>query len=393
MTVDLRADFLLDPSVTFLNHGSYGACPRPVFEEYQRWQLELERQPVEFLGRRYYDLLAESRAALGHYLGVDGDDLVYTDNATMGVNIVLRSLDLKPGDEIVTTDHEYGACDLAWQFLHEQNGVVIHRAPITLPVSSKDEIVQSIFRRVTERTKVIYLSHITSGSALIFPVEEICGKAREAGILTLIDGAHVPGQIPLDLTEIGADIYTGNCHKWLCAPKGSGFLHVRPEHQAWMESMIVSWGWGEGHETHRAASQFISRNQWQGTGGYAAYLTVPTAIAFQGEHDWPTVRALCHDLAAEAEARILALSGLPPISPPDPADGWPWFAQMRAIPLPPVDLPQLKRRLYEDDRIEVPMVAIPTMPLIRVSVQAYNSPADIDALVTALERILPELAV
>jgi isopenicillin-N epimerase len=209
----------------------------------------------------------------------------------------------------------------------------------------------------------------------------------------VIDGAHAPGQIPLDLTAIDADIYTGNCHKWLCAPKGSGFLHVRPEHQPWMESMIVSWGWVEGHETHRADSQFISRNQWQGTGDYAAYLTVPTAIAFQAEHDWPTVRTLCHDLAAEAEARILALSGLPPISPPDPPDGWPWFAQMRAIPLPPVDPPQLKRRLYEDDRIEVPLVPIPTMPLIRVSVQAYNSAADIDALVAALERILPELAV
>ena len=363
-----------------------------MFEEYQHWQRELELQPVEFLGRRVDALLNDGRAKVASYVNVPVDDLVFIPNATTGINIVARSLDLKPGDEILSTNLEYGACVRTWRHACEKTGAEYIERPVTLPVTTAERVVEEAWSGVTPRTRVLYLSHITSGTALRLPIEELCRRAREAGILSVIDGAHAPGQIPLDLSAIGADIYAGNCHKWLCAPKGSGFLHVRPEHQSWMESMIVSWGWVEGHENHRAANQFISRNQWQGTGDYAAYLSVPAAIAFQAEHDWPTVRALCHELAAEAEARILALSGLPPISPADPSDGWPWFAQMRAISLPPVDLPQLKQRLYDDARIEVPLVPLPGMPLIRVSVQAYNSRADIDALLAALAHILPELA-
>lgn len=389
----MRDLFLLDPTVTFLNHGSFGACPRPVFAEYQEWQLELERQPVEFLGRRLDDLLNQARAEVAHFVNVPADDLVFIPNATTGINIVARSLDLRPGDEILTTNLEYGACSRAWRFVCDKTGAGYLERPVTLPVTTAEQVVEEVWSGVTPRTRVLYLSHITSGTALRLPIEELCRRAREAGILSVIDGAHAPGQIPLDLTAIGADIYAGNCHKWLCAPKGSGFLHVRPEHQAWMESMIISWGWVEGHETHKSATPFISHNQWQGTGDYAAYLTVPSAIAFQAEHDWPAVRTRCHDLVVEAQGRILALSDLPPLSPAAPADGYAWFVQMRAIPLPPVDLPQLKQRLYDDDRIEVPLGGAPTMPLIRVSVQGYNTQADIDRLVDALERILPELAV
>ena len=389
----MRDLFLLDPTVTFLNHGSFGACPRPVFAKYQEWQLEMERQPVEFLGRRLDGLLNQARAEVAAYVNVPTDDLVFIPNATTGINIVARSLDLRPGDEILTTNLEYGACSRAWRFVCDKVGANYVERPVTLPVTTAEHVVEEIWSGVTPRTRVLYLSHITSGTALRLPIEELCRRAREAGILSVIDGAHAPGQIPLDLTTIGADMYAGNCHKWLCAPKGSGFLHVRPEHQAWMQSMIISWGWVEGHETHKSDSPFISRNQWQGTGDYAAYLTVPAAIAFQADHDWPAVRARCHDLTVEAQGRILALSGLPPISPAAPEDGYEWFVQMRAIPLPPVDLPQLKRRLYDDDRIEVPLGGPPTMPLIRISVQGYTTQADIDRLVNALERILSELAV
>jgi isopenicillin-N epimerase len=182
MPEDLRSLFLLDPSVTFLNHGSFGACPKPVFEEYQRWQLELERQPVEFLGRRYYDLMAEARAALGEYLNAPADDLIFADNATAAVNIVVRSLDLKPGDEVLTTNHEYGACDLTWQYLQERKGVVITRANVALPVTTPEDFVESFWANVTEKTRVIYLSHITSFSALIFPVAEICRSSSASSV-------------------------------------------------------------------------------------------------------------------------------------------------------------------------------------------------------------------
>ena len=383
MVADLRSDFLLDPSVTFLNHGSFGACPKPVFAEYQRWQLELERQPVEFLGRRYYDLMADSRAALGKYLNADPNDLTYVDNATAGVNVVVRSMTLEPGDEIVTTDHEYGACELTWQFLQESRGAVIKRAHIALPVATHEEIVDALWAQVTERTKVIYLSHITSFSALIFPVEEVCRRAREAGIFTVIDGAHAPGQIPLDMQAIGADCYAGNLHKWLCAPKGAGFLYVRPEHQDWMMSVIISWGWGEGRPEF-GTTQFQRRNTWQGTRDPAAYLAVPAAIRYQAEHDWPAMRERCHELVVKARTRIANLTDLPTITPA----GCDWFVQMATCPIRTKSIEELKTGLYDQYRVEIPCGEWQGMQYVRVSIQAYNTEADINRLMEGLGRLL-----
>jgi isopenicillin-N epimerase len=211
----LQAQFLLDPDITFLNHGSFGATPKPVFEVYQNWQRELERQPVEFLDRRFAERMSKARAALAEYLDTQRNDLVYVTNATVGANIVARSLKLKPGDEVLTTDHEYGACDRTWRFLSQIRGFAYIRQPISMPISSTEEFVEQLWRGVTKRTRVIYLSHITSPTAVIFPVADVCRRAREAGILTVADGAHAPGQIHLDLEEIGADFYTGNLHNWL----------------------------------------------------------------------------------------------------------------------------------------------------------------------------------
>src|SRR4051794_40082930 len=255
---------MIDPDVVFLNHGSYGACPRVVFEEYQRWQIELERQPVEFLGRRAEELLGNARAKLGAYLNAQPSDITFVMNVTSGLNVIARSLPLERGDEILTTDHEYGALDMTWDWMCGKVGAQYIHHHVPLPVTTHADFVESFWSSVTPRTKVIFLSHITSPTALIFPVKEICARAREAGILTVIDGAHVPGHLPLDLTDIGADIYSGNCHKWLCAPKGSAFLHVRPEHQEWIESLTISWGW-------KGESTFVSRNQWQGTRDIAPF--------------------------------------------------------------------------------------------------------------------------
>lgn len=206
----MKKYFLLDPSVTFLNHGSFGATPKPVFEEYQRWQMEMEKQPVEFLGRRITGLLAESRAVLGKYLGTHVDNLVYTQNVTISMNIIARSLELGTGDEVLTSDHEYGAMDRMWRFLSREHGFAYINQPVTL--TSHADFIESFWQAVTPRTRVIFLSHITSPTAIIFPIQEIIRRAREKGIITIIDGAHVPGQLPLDLNSLGADFYCGNLH-------------------------------------------------------------------------------------------------------------------------------------------------------------------------------------
>ncbi len=379
----LRTQFLLDPDVIFLNHGSFGACPWRVFEEYQRWQRELERQPVEVLGRRATGLLAEARAALAAYVGAGPNDLVYFSNSTTALNMVVRSLALGPGDEILTTDHEYGALDRTWRFVCGKTGARYVNRAMAVPFTTPENFVEAFWAGVTERTRVIFISHLSSPTALIFPVEAICRRARAAGILTVVDGAHAPGQLPLSLAELGADIYAGACHKWLMAPKGAAFLYARAEAQAWLEPLVVSWGW---ESEAPGPSPFIDFHEWQGTRDLAAFLAVPAAIRFQAENGWKQVHAECHALASETRARLNALTGLEPLCPDSPA----WFGQMVAIRLPPVDSAALKERLYSEYRIEVPLVRWNDADFVRVSFQGYNTRADLEAFVAALEHLLPQ---
>ena len=378
--------FLLDPEVVFLNHGSYGATPKPVFEEYQSWQRRLERQPVLFLGREFNDLMQAARGALGEYLNADADDLVYIPNATHGANIAARSLDLNAGDEILTTDHEYGACDYTWEFVCEETGARYVRQSIPLPVHGEEEIAEQFWMGVTPRTKAIYLSHITSTTALRLPVEAICRRAREAGILSIVDAAHSPGQIPVDLQALGADIAFGNCHKWMMAPKGAAFLYVRREVQNIINPMVVSWGM---HPTPEIASgsRFVDILQWTGTKDPAAALAVPAAIQFMEDYNWDTVRYECHHLLRRAIEKICDLTGLPPVYPLD-SD---FYSQMGIAPLPPSDLTMLKSRLYDEHRIEVPLTKWQERQFIRISVQGYNTQSDVDALVRALHTLLPQV--
>jgi len=378
----LRSQFLLDPTVTFLNHGSFGATPKPVFREYQRWQRELERQPVEFLGRRYNDLMKSARAALADYLGTQANNVVFAQNVTIALNIVARSLDLGPGDEVLASDHEYGALDRTWRFLSRERGFTYINQPIPTPLTTVADFEAAFWRGVTPRTRVIFLSHITSPTALVFPVERIVRRAREAGILTVVDGAHAPGQLPLALDSLGADFYGGNLHKWLCAPKGAGFLHARPEVQPLLEPLVVSWGYES--ETP-SGSLFVDHNEWWGTRDVSAFLTVPAAIEFQRQHHWDKVWASCHELAADSQRRLCAQTGLVPLH----TDAEAWFRQMFAAPLPAdTDIAVLKARLYDEFRIEVPLIEWNGNKLIRVSIQAYNSRRDVDRLLRALEICL-----
>lgn len=374
--------FLLDPTVTFLNHGSFGACPRPVFERYQAWQRELEAQPVEFLGRRILGLLDDARAELAAYVHADADDLAFVVNATAGVNIMARAVaaTLQPGDEVLTTDHEYGACLLAWEWALQSTGARLVIAPLSTSLTSPAELVDRLFAHVTPRTRAVFFSHVTSNTALTLPAAAIVQRAREHGLIVLIDGAHAPAYLDLDLAALDADFYTGNLHKWLCAPKGAAFVHVRRNWQERTAPVYVSWGGYPGK-----SESFARRLSWQGTHDPAAVLTVPTAIAFQRDHDWPTVRERCRALAASAGAVLAGLLHTVPLTPVDPA----WGGQMIAVPLPSgVDGIALKIRLYDDYRIEVPITVYHDRLLIRVSCAAYTTPADLERLYAALKGLV-----
>jgi isopenicillin-N epimerase len=372
--IDLRGEFLLDPNVTFLNHGSFGACPRAVFERYQEWQLELERQPVLFLARRVNDLLAEARAALGAYVGADPDDLVFVPNAGAGVNIAAWPLGLEAGDEVLSTDLEYGALDLAWGHICADFGARYVRTRIQLPVESSDELVEAIWAAAGPRTKVLYLSHYTSSTALTLPVGELCRRARERGIVTVVDGAHVPGHLPLDLRALDPDYYAGNCHKWLCAPKGAGFLYVRRDLQHDVHPLMISWGY-EGDDP-----SFIDRHEKQGTRDPSAYLTVPAALEWLRAHNWDRVRERCHELARRARNEL----GLEPLTP----DSDEFFRQMVTLRLPESAPENLQERLYREHRIEIPVFERGADRFIRPSFQGYNDAGDLERLRDALGALL-----
>ncbi|MBA2556528.1 MAG: aminotransferase class V-fold PLP-dependent enzyme [Chloroflexi bacterium] len=374
----LRQHFQLDPGIIFLNHGSFGATPVPVFEVYQAWQRELEREPVAFVGRRQEALLDAARGRIAAYLNADPETLSFVVNATSGLNVVARSLPLQPGDEVLTTNLEYGALDLTWEHLCAKAGARYIHQEIPLPVTSKEEIVDALWAGVTERTRTIFLSHITSGTALTLPVAEICARAREAGILTIIDGAHAPGQLDLDMAAIGADVYAGNFHKWLCTPKGSAFLYVRSEHHAWTESLTISWGWRSGHT-------FVTRNQQQATRDVSAFLAVGRGIDFQRQHRWHLVRERCFEMLRDLRRQLHEQWNTTAICPDTPE----WYLQLAAITLSDRAPADLQDRLFHEHGIEVPITGHGSQRFVRVSVQGYTSSADLDALHAALDAEIP----
>jgi isopenicillin-N epimerase len=360
----VHGDFLLDPEIAYLNHGGFGACPRPVFEEYQRLQRELERGPTDFLSRQLVDWfwgseerprrLDEAKEALARFVGARADDIVFVQNATVALNTAIRSLRLDPGDEVLTTTHEYGAIVRTWGFVGA-----------TLVACEPDELIE----RIGARTRAVCVSHITSPTALLLPVEEICAAARAAGALAIVDGAHVPGHVSLDLSSLGADVYAGNCHKWLCAPKGAGFLWARPDEQGWLEPNVISWGY------HDDAG-FGERHGWTGTRDPAVFLAVPKAIEVHATFELERAR----ELADTVEQRLTEL-GLPRVrGTPAPL--------MRAFGLPAGDAHELWRRLYEEYRVEVPVYERDDARLLRVSIGPYNDEDDVERLVAALGRLL-----
>lgn len=397
MSSNLARHFLLRDDVVFLNHGSFGACPRPVFETYQGWQLELERQPVAFLGRELTERMRVPRVALSAFLGTTSENIVGLVNATEGLNIVAQSLDLKEGDEILTTDHEYSALEKTWAYVARRTGAKIVTVKVPMPFVSEAAFTDTLLAAMTDRTKVLFLSHITSPTALVFPIERPIAEARKRGIWTVIDGAHTPGHIPLNLDAMGVDFYSGNCHKWLMTPKGSAFLYVRPELQGMINPLVISHGWTADSKQPDAKgafgnSPFIDELEMQGTRDPAAWLTVPAAIEFRRDHDWTSVAADCRVLAQDTARRLQALTGLAPLSTPEFC-----APQMVAMPIPDTDTVELAKQLMARYSIEIPVFKWQDHSIVRVSVQGYNSKAQMDILIEALTDLLdlqgkPELA-
>lgn len=385
----MKHHFLLDPDITFLNHGSYGAVPRPVFEAWQGWQREMEMNPVLFLGRRSHERLRSAREALAGYLGARADDLVFVPNATSGVNVVAKSVVLAPGDEVITTDLEYGACLATWRQVCERAGAVLRVVRVPLPLT-EEGFVGAMTEAMGPRTRVVFLSHITSPTALVLPIAPVLAEARRRGILSVVDGAHAPGQIDLDLQALGADLYTGNAHKWLCAPKGTAFLHARPALQPTLQPAVTSWGtlaqelapdgatpW-DGFIGHQP---FERRLQWQGSRDLSGFLAVPAAIEFQRSHDWPTHRTRCHRMAIDLLQRVSRRTGLAPIADER------FFGQMAPLPVPHQDAGRLRARLFDEHRIEVPVTQHDGRTFVRVSVQAYTTADDLARLEAAMQAL------
>ena len=378
LDIEWAAAWDLDPDVRFLNHGSFGACPRVVMQEQSRLRAELEREPVLFMARRLEGYLDEAREALASFVGAAASDLVFVPNATTGVNAVLRSINFEAGDELLVTNHGYNACSNAAHFVCERAGAVVTVAEIPFPLETEQEVLDAILAAVTPKTRLALIDHITSPTGLVLPIERIVRELRERGVETLVDGAHGPGMLRLNLDEIGAAYYTGNCHKWLCTPKGSGLLHVRKDLQESVRPTVISHG-ANAHRTDR--SLFQVEFGWVGTDDPTAFLVVPTAIEFFGglvDGGWPAIWDRHKRQALAARELLCEALDVPEPSPPE------MIGALASVPLPPGDpnapagvweMDPVQRVLFETHGIEVPIMSWPAPPgrLLRVSAQLYNT--------------------
>ena len=388
----------LDPDVIFLNHGSFGACPRSVMDAQRALREEMEANPVEFLARRLDDRLAAARAASGAFVGADPDDLVFVPNATAGIATVLASVGIGPGDELLATDHEYNAALNALRAAAADAGARVVVARIPLPVAGPDVVVERLLASVTPRTRLVLLSHVTSPTGLVFPVERLVPLLEAHGVAVLVDGAHAPGMVPLQLAALGASWYVANLHKWCCAPKGAAFVHVRRDRQATARPLAVS---HSANDPRPTPSPFVRAFDWTGTLDPTPYLVAPIALAELArmvDGGWPAVMARNRALAIGARDVLLGALGGSALAPAE------MLGAMAAVELPaadgpaqvsPVDEDPLQVSLRERAGIEVPLVAWPRDPrpgdrrwrLVRVSCHLHNDLPDYVALADALRSL------
>lgn len=375
----MKDQYLLNNNIIFLNHGSFGACPKPVFNEYQQWQSLIESQPVQYFSEDLYNYLRKSREDLSTFISCDVDDIIFIPNPTTAINSIVRSLKFNSGYEILTSNHEYGAMVRAWQWFSKDKGYNLIPFNLKLPFTTKSNFLDDFWKGVTNNTKIIFISHITSPTAIIFPIKEICKRAKNEGILTIIDGAHAPGHIDLHISSFDPDIYIGACHKWLSAPKGSSFMYVKKEIQNLIDPLIISWG----KEVDPSPSPFIYENQYQGTRDFSPFLSVSSAIDFQKNNNWDIIKERCRKLTKQTLLSlqdILKTDLLCPVN-----DNW--LAQMASIQLPDIDPSKIKNTLLKNYKIEIPIFQWENNNMLRFSFNAYNDEDDSNALIDAFKDI------
>ena len=382
MTQQVRSLFLLDTNITYLNHGSFGACPKPIFNSLIKWQTKLENQPVQFLAEDSEKLMYNSRKSLSTLIDCHPDDLVFFQNPTTAINEIVRSIDIKENDEILSTSHEYGAMDRTWDFICNKTGANHIKSSITIPVTNEKVFVNEFLSKVSNKTKIIFISHMTSVTGLYFPIKKICDFASKNNILSIIDGAHIPGHFPLSLNSLNPDIYVGACHKWLLCPKGVSFLYVNKKHQNQIEPLIISWGYKSNSPTH---SQFQDYHLWQGTRDFSAFLTIPDAIQFRENYNWESISKKCkNDILKVREEihHIIQTDSLVYNSPEK------WLGQMYSFQIDYQDVNKLKNILINDYKIEIPVMTWENKTLIRISLNGYNTTNDIDKFLSFLKKII-----
>ncbi|MBD3672152.1 MAG: aminotransferase class V-fold PLP-dependent enzyme [Planctomycetaceae bacterium] len=382
-----RADFTLDKDVIYLNHGSFGPSTRRTQEARRYWIDRLEQQPMRFLTREMEPALQNAMEPLAALVGTDPKNMTFVDNATFGMNVVARTIPLSRGDEVLLTDHEYGAVMRTWRQRCRETGAEMVVKKLPDPIEDRQEIVDEFLSGITEQTKVIVISHVTSATAAILPVQEICQAARQLKIPVCIDGPHAVGMIPVNLEQIGCDFYCASCHKWMSAPFGTGFLYVSPRWQHRVKPAVISWG---GSVSGQPASWQDEFN-WIGTRDVSGFLAIPEAIRCLEEHGWERFREQTHDMVRNAAQRIETLTGQGPVVPDDRS----WYGSMVAIPIPgPITEGEqhgrrdpLQVALRDDYRIEIPVYTWKQTRFIRVSSHLYNTEDDINQLLQALERV------
>ena len=375
---DYKKLFLLNSDEIYLNHGSFGACPRDIMDRYFNIQLELEKQPIDFLDNNIKDSLKNARITLSDYIDCNNEDLVFFPNPSTALNMVIKSLEINKNDEILTTTHEYGALVKTWKFICNKKSAKYIEFNPSLPINSKEEFLVNFFNKITDKTKIIFISHITSPTALIFPVKEICKEARKRGIISIVDGAHAPAHINFSIRSIDPDIYVGACHKWMLSPKGSSFLYARKSIQNNLKPLVISWGW-ESNPIYE--TPFLDNNQWQGTNDISQYLIITDVINFLKENKWREVSDQCKKINIQSRAKLLSLFNEKLIC----INHEEWIGQMSSIILPDCDTSDLYQFL-KSKNIEVPIILWNGYCILRISIQAYNSINEIDILINHLKE-------